>query len=369
MFQWELRMFEDLYSKIIGNPVTRTLLTPASFVYGACGYARLKAYADGWLDRAKPDVPVISVGNLSVGGTGKTPITIDLAERLIGEGNRVAILSRGYKRKSSSPYTVVSNGEKILSTCQEAGDEPFMMAQAVPAAVVISGKSRSKTAEIAMREFHCDVIILDDGFQHLKLRRDVDVVVLDYNETLDDLLVPAGRLREPMTALGRATNIIISKVPLYPEPERIRRFQSLIARYAPEADVSMCRFRPAYLRADKPLSPSEVTGHKVVALCGIAKPASFVDSIKQLGAEVVALSAFPDHHWFSSADLEKLETKVNSSRASYVVTTEKDFVRLDLPDGLKDKVVALVMETEWLGEPPSFNLPEANKTVAVTQHV
>ncbi|MBX9669125.1 MAG: tetraacyldisaccharide 4'-kinase [Candidatus Obscuribacterales bacterium] len=362
-------MSEDLYSKIIGNPVARTLLTPASFVYGAVGYARLKAYANGCIERAKPDVPVISVGNLSVGGTGKTPITIELAERFIHQGNRVAILSRGYKRKASTPYTVVSNGEKILATCQEAGDEPYMMAQAVPAAVVISGKSRSETAEIAIKKYHCDIIILDDGFQHLKLRRDIDVVLLDYNETLDDNMVPAGRLREPMSALGRATHIIISKVPLYPDPARTRRFQSLIAKYAPEATVSMCRFRPAYLRAETPLSPSEVSGQKVVALCGIAKPASFVDSIKQLGAEVVSMSAFPDHHWFSEADLQKLESKVTTYKANYIVTTEKDFVRLELPDSLKSKVMALVMETEWIGEPPSFNLPAANTTVAVTQNV
>lgn len=184
-------MAEDLYSKIISNPIAKTLLLPSSYIYGGIGLVRLRAYAEGMMERVKSDVPVLSVGNLSVGGTGKTPVTIDITRRLIGAGRRVAILSRGYKRKSTAPYTVVSDGKNILASCIESGDEPFMIAQAVPCAIMISGKNRSSTAQIASKEFNCDVIVLDDGFQHLKLRRDFDVVLLDYSETLDDALVPA----------------------------------------------------------------------------------------------------------------------------------------------------------------------------------
>jgi len=358
-------MAEDLYSRIIANPLARNLLLPSSYVYGGIGYFRVRAYAHGLMDRVRPEVPVISVGNLSVGGTGKTPVTIDITKRLLGEGKRVAILSRGYKRKSDAPHTVVSDGVKLLADCSESGDEPYMMAQAVPQAVVISGKNRSGIAAIACDTYKSDVLVLDDGFQHLKLRRDFDVVLLDYTETLDDALVPAGRLREPFSALGRATHIVISKVPPYPDPERIRRFQQLAAKYAPSAQVSMCRFKPSYLRGEGKagstpieLNLSQISGHKVVALCGIARPVSFVDSIKQLGAEVVSLNAYPDHHWFSESELDKLSKVLEKTRASYVVTTEKDLVRMEVPKSLENKVIALVMETEWIGTPPAFNLPQ-----------
>jgi tetraacyldisaccharide 4'-kinase len=352
-------MAEDLYSKIIANPVAKTLLLPPSFVYGGIGLVRVKAYAEGLMTRVRPRVPVISVGNLSVGGTGKTPVTIDITRRLTASGKKVAILSRGYKRKSTEEYTVVSDGKEILSNCAEAGDEPFMMAQALPATVVISGKDRSSTSAIASDTFKCDLIVLDDGFQHLKLRRDFDVVLLDYSETLDDALVPAGRLREPFSALGRATHIVISKVPPYPDPKRMRRFQELAEKYAPRAQVSMCRFRPASLRTIDgrgDLSFSEISGQKVIALCGIARPSAFVDSISQLGVEVASLQAFPDHHWFSESELINLKSILDKTEASLIVTTEKDLVRLNLPAKLKEKVVALVMETEWIGSPPEFKL-------------
>ena len=350
-------MAEDLYSKIISNKIAKTLLLPSSYVYGGIGFMRLKAYAQGMMERVKTDVPVISIGNLSVGGTGKTPVTIDLTRRLIDAGHRPAILSRGYKRKSAAPYTVVSDGQSILSTCAEAGDEPFMIAQAVPEAIMISGKDRSSTSAIACNEFNCDVIVLDDGFQHLKLRRDADVVLLDYSETLDDALVPAGRLREPFSALGRASHIVISKVPHYPDPERIRRFQNLAAKYAPTAQLSMCRFKPASLRSAAGNIQPEIVGRKVVAFCGIARPNAFVDSIKQIGAEVVSLNAYPDHHWFSNAELTETEHDMVVMNADYIVTTEKDIVRLEVPEHLRNRVLALVMEIEWLGEPPAFTLP------------
>lgn len=352
-------MAEDLYSKIIANPVAKTLLLPPSFVYGGIGLVRMKAYAQGLINRVRPSVPVISVGNLSVGGTGKTPVTIDITRRLTASGKKVAILSRGYKRKSTDAYTVVSDGTKILSSCSEAGDEPFMMAQALPQSIVISGKDRSSTSAIASDTFKCDLIVLDDGFQHLKLRRDFDVVLLDYSETLDDALVPAGRLREPFSALGRATHIVISKVPPYPDPKRMRRFQELAEKYAPRAQIAMCRFRPASLRrmdGGSDLSFSQISGQKVVALSGIAKPSAFVDSISQLGVEVVSHLAFPDHHWFSEDEMSNLKAVLDKTNASLIVTTEKDMVRLNLPKELQEKVVALAMETEWIGSPPEFKL-------------
>ena len=164
--------------------VSSGLLTPASSIYGLIVRLRLKAYDKGILKRHQIAVPIISIGNLTVGGTGKTPVTIDLAQRLIANGLKVAILSRGYKRLSTEKVVIVSNGQQIFATAQEAGDEPYMMAKELPSAVVITGASRVSTAQIAANLYNCNVILLDDGFQHLLLHRRDDVVLLDYNQDL-----------------------------------------------------------------------------------------------------------------------------------------------------------------------------------------
>lgn len=361
-------MKEDLYLQLIANPLVQVLLKPAACLYGMGSYLRVRAYADGFVSRVKPSAPVISIGNLTVGGTGKTPVTIEVAERLAAEGWRVAILSRGYKRSSRQPYTIVSDGNKIISSCLEAGDEPYMMAEAVPSAIVISGKARSVTSKVATDECHCDVIILDDGFQHLKLRRDFDVVLIDFNVDLENQnLLPAGLLREPLGALGRATHIIISKVPAEFDHFKMERIHRMVEKHSPKAQISMCSFKPAYLKQSHgaPVSLKTLQGKRVIAMCGIAKPEPFVASLSQLGATPIETQFFPDHHWFSPTDLAGLDRALTTSGADYIVTTEKDMVRLSLPPHLEEKVLALVMETEWIGEPPRFSLSQNSKALEV----
>lgn len=354
-----------------GNPdnfserMLTTALRPASAVYALGSYLRLLAYGAGYLKREELSVPVISIGNLTCGGTGKTPVTIDLARRLIGAGHKVAILSRGYRRKSREELLVVSDGQDHLAACADAGDEPYMMARAVPQAVVIVSARRAVAAEVAIRVYDANVILLDDGFQHFAIARDQDVVLIDYaDDPVADSLLPAGRLREPVSALSRADWIVITKIPLEPDNMKLLRLEGAVAERAPAARISRCRFNPRRVRAfgssDVNLSPAALSGVKVVALSGIARPQSFVELVTGLKAEIVRQRSFADHHWWCRSDIDMLRSDLRETGAELVVTTEKDAVRLDpdLCQGLPISVVEL--EAEWLGPVPVLDaLPPA----------
>lgn len=351
-----------------GNPETTperlltTLLLPASALYAVGSYIRLKAYGAGRLKRHDAKVPVISVGNLTCGGTGKTPVTIDLAQRLVSAGYNVAIVSRGYQRKSGEQLLVVSDGAGHIATCLESGDEPYMMAQAVPQAKVIVSAKRWIAAEVAAAVYDANVIILDDGFQHLAIKRDQDVVLIDYNDDpAADSLLPAGRLREPISALIRASWVVITRVPSNPNPARLSYLEELLRDKAERAEITRCRFVPSSLRPyasnDVVLSPSSLSGVKVVALSGLARPRAFHAMLAELQANVVKKRAFPDHHWWSPSDMESLKRDLSETGAELIVTTSKDAVRLN-PDLCHQLPVSVLeLKTEWLGPVPVVSVP------------
>jgi tetraacyldisaccharide 4'-kinase len=322
-----------------------TSLLPASVFYGIGSYIRTAGYSFGALERTKLSVPVISVGNLSTGGTGKTPVTIDLARRLVASGHKVAVLSRGYKRLSKAPHVVVSDGKQLLASCNDAGDEPYLIAQSVPQAIVIVGASRSHSGQLAINEFGADIVLLDDGFQHIKLRRDGDIVLIDYSDDLEQAaLLPAGRLREPLSSLGRASSIVISKVPVGCKTEQISRMTETIRRYNRTADISYCQFKPG--------SSHNLRGLRVLAFCGIAKPKPFLDSLHQLGANVIKEQTFADHYWYTPQDLAQLDAQAHKAKADFLVTTEKDLVRFAGAHQMQCPVATIRQETDWLGDLP-----------------
>lgn len=346
-----------------GNPQTQqekllsALLLPAAAGFGLGLYARLMAYNLKVLTQKKFPVPVISVGNITCGGTGKTPVTIDIARRLVAEGHRVGILSRGYKRLSKDPYLVVSDGRSNIQSCGESGDEPYMMAAAVPEAIVIVGSKRTQTAEIAINKFGCDILLLDDGFQHWPIARTIDVVLLDYNDDLlKDHLLPAGRLREPLAALARADWVVVTKVPESPDLDRLLQLRSTIARYAPQAEVSSCRMTPHAVKCigagDAILQPFDLNGKSVIAFSGIARPQTFEAQLRDLGATVHSTLPFPDHHWYTQQDVARIRYEYQLTNADLIVTTEKDAVKL--PSAfIKDLPVAVLQQSiEWLGPIP-----------------
>ncbi len=331
------------------------LISPLSLGYGIGSYFRLAAYSKGYMKRVRLPIPVVSIGNITCGGTGKTPMAIDITRRLIAAGYRVAVLSRGYARKSKQKITVVSNGKGEFALCEEAGDEPLLIAMSVPEAIVIVGSSRAETAHIAINEYNADVIVLDDGFQHIRLERDLDVVLVDYNDDPEnDMLLPAGRLREPLSALNRARVVVITKVPSNPDNARLAKLRSLIHSYAERAEIAEARFVPKRLRTNNGVAPLEqLRGQRVVAFCGVARPEGFAATLNQLGCTVVHLKSFSDHHWYTPDELKMLEKLMRESNASAVVTTEKDMVKIAPHDRLNQHLIAVEIGVEWLGPVPS----------------
>lgn len=357
-----LSQFQSSFSKF---------LSPLSFLYGVGSYFRISAYRMGLVNRVRPGCRVISIGNLTVGGTGKTPVVIDLAKRLIAGGQKVAVLSRGYGRRSKAPYLVVSDGADILVSPEDAGDEPYLMALSVPGLVVIVGAKRTTTQKIAIEEYGANVLLLDDGFQHLPVARDVDVVLWDYNDDLSQAsLLPAGRLREPLTALGRASDVVISKVPLQAldkEDVRLNVLSCELLKLNGKSSLSFCSFKSGGFTRLIDLFSHKMTaqenfsidfdGKSALAFCAIARPEGFAKSLEEVGVRVLSTLSFEDHHWFSSADIKKLQAEFEKSGADFIATTGKDACRLLKPglisDELAGKIYALDQTVHWQpGEPP-----------------
>ena len=288
--------------------------------------------------------PVISVGNLSVGGTGKTPVVAEIARRLIAAGHRPSILSRGYARADAlDGVVVVADGHRILATVDRAGDEPLMLARQVPGAIVCVCPDRYLAGTLAENRLGCTVHILDDGFQHLELARDLDVLVTTIGEIPNGRVIPMGRLREPIDAARRADVLVVSNASRDAAAEEAERLgirrscgaqrrlgePALIATAVPK--VPGVPKVPEVLVLGVP-EAGEVSGvqrvGRVVAVAGIAHPDRFFDALKA-HYDVVETMGFADHHRYGDADVAAIEAKRVAVNADAVLTTDKDAVRLE----------------------------------------
>ena len=282
--------------------------------------------------------PVISVGNLSMGGTGKSPVVAAIAQWLVDHGERPAILSRGYGRADAADgVVVVSDGTRVLAGVGRSGDEPLMLARQVPGAAVCVSPDRYLAGTLAERQLGCTVHVLDDGFQHLQLARDLDVLVTTMGEIPKGRVIPMGRLREPMDAAARAQVLIVSDATAgaaATEAWSLGISQACGARRALGAPIQVGS-RESGLSAEA-LAEAGV-GH-VVAVAGIANPSRFVDALRESGVQVADTVAFADHHRYSPADIDRIASKVQQAGADAVFTTDKDAVRFealgDLPFAL-----------------------------------
>lgn len=312
-----------------GQPV-RTWLFGPSFVYGLIVRVRHWCYCLGWCASTRLPCRVVSVGNVTVGGTGKTPIVILLTEWLLAEGRRVAVLSRGYKRASGAPYCLVSDGARLLADPSEAGDEPFLIARRCPTAVVAVGADRAALGRWLLAQHPVDCMILDDGFQHLALSRDVDVALLDATDAPGlDAMVPAGRLREPLTGLGRATALLITRADSREDVDAV--YKRLKAAHLPAADAIEIRFKPESLVAVSATAVQSLEwcrGMKSWLVSGIGNSESFRRTVASLGVEVIGEAVFSDHHRYQHDDVLRIRAEAQTAGADLVLTTEKDAGKL-----------------------------------------
>jgi tetraacyldisaccharide 4'-kinase len=288
-------------------------------------------------------VQVIAIGNLTVGGTGKTPVVEKFARELRDQGRNVAILSRGYRSKptpihewllnkiflrdDTTPPRVVSDGKSLLLDSEMAGDEPYMLASNLKDVVVLVDKDRVKSGRYAIEKFGCDTLLLDDGFQYWKLRgRRQDIVLVDRQQPFgNERLLPRGTLREPPSHLARANTIFITKSD--GDTGELRR---RIAHFNPAAGLIECVHHPLYLEdvfTGQRLALDLLKGRKVASLSGIAQPESFEQSLVKLGAELVYTKRFADHHRFTQQEVLNAINRSKKRQAETIITTQKDAVR------------------------------------------
>lgn len=308
-----------------GQPVRKGLCWVAG-LYGIIIRFRLWCYRNSWLTTTRLPCRVVSVGNLTVGGTGKTPIVILLTEWLSAKGQRVAILSRGYKRTSKAPRLLVSDGSRILVGPLEAGDEPFLMARRCPQTIVAVGADRVALGQWVLEQHPVDCIVLDDGFQHRALHRDVDLVLLDATDAAGlDAMLPAGRLREPLSELGRASAVMITRADSRLDVGAIRSRLRAIS-WSSEDTVEVV-FRPESLAAiasDAQQPVEWCRGKKVCLVSGIGNSRSFRRLAESMGVEILSETAFEDHHGYQHSDIEKIRANLQATGCEIVLTTEKD---------------------------------------------
>jgi tetraacyldisaccharide 4'-kinase len=308
--------------------LTRVSLLPLyllSFLYGGGVRSRIFLYTSGLLRPKRLPCRVISVGNITVGGTGKTPLVMALARGLMERGIPVAILSRGYKRKRTSK-TLVSDGNSILLSPEESGDEPFLMAGSLKGIPILVGKDRFVNGRTALQQFGVHALLLDDGYQHLQLYRDLNILLIDSNIGFgDNHLLPRGLLREPLSYLRRADLFLLTKVE---HLEECRLLEEKLREIHPFSPIFHSHYEPLGLIGPKGEQEGlrSLRGKRALVISGIADPSYFSSLLKKCGMEIVKEAVFPDHHLYTEEDLASLEKQ--SSGVDWFMTTEKDMVKM-----------------------------------------
>ncbi len=327
----------------VGAVVFGVFLQAWSYLFNGITQLRLWLYRKRILHDTPLGCLVVVVGNLTVGGTGKTPVVEKFARALHDRGRKVAILSRGYKSKAppfwkkwwyrfthkdEAPPRVVSDGVTVLLDSEVAGDEPFMLAKNLPGVVVLVDKNRVKAGAYAIKHFGCDTLVLDDGFQYLPLKGRLNLLLIDKTNPFGNgFVLPRGILREPVKHLKRASYVFLTKS----NGRRDEELEAVIKRFNPGVEIIECAHKPQYLQRvgtseRRPLE--DMKGKHIGAFSGIATPESFERFLHEGGAQLVHVGRFLDHYRFTREDLVEEYTAAKRAGAEFIVTTEKDAVRI-----------------------------------------
>jgi len=314
-----------------GERTAAAALAGLSGVYRPFMAARAWAYRAGLLRSRSLPRPVVCVGNLAVGGTGKTPIAAAVAQILQSFGHRPALLSRGFRaNRARGEIVTVSEGRGPIVPPGQAGDEPYLLASLLPGIPVIVGADRWRAGRVAIERLGATILVLDDGFQHLRLRRDFDLVALDASRDPASMrLLPRGPMREDCSALGRASAIALTRA------ERSRHAEAwlkIAERWGAGVPIFPVRFVPVGLVADcgrgEALAVDALRERRVFVLSAIGRPEGFRRLVESLGAVVRAEKAFPDHHRYTAQDMKEVRSQAAQAGAAWIVTTDKDAVKL-----------------------------------------
>ncbi|MCB2155960.1 tetraacyldisaccharide 4'-kinase [bacterium] len=349
----------NLFQRIADKRIPRTRLERAvqsamavvAPVYGAGAWANRALYDLGAKSRTRLPAMVLSVGNISLGGTGKTPFTIWLAEWLRENGRPTAILTRGYGRADEDRLTIVHDGRRLRSNTRQAGDEPVMMARALQRTPIIACSDRARAGRAAIDNLKVDTLILDDGLQHHRLERQAEIILLDATRPITELrLFPRGTLREPLTVLSKAHLIVLTRADQSKRTDRIRRE---IRRRLPHVPVVRTRIAVSGLMdlsARRARPASDLEGARVLIACGVGNPASVKHTVQDLGATVGAMKVLADHSQVTRADVLAWDSARRRAKADFLVVTEKDAVKLRELGKLPDGILALRTQMEFVSD-------------------
>ncbi len=318
-------------------------------------------YDHNILKSQKLSVPVISVGNLTIGGTGKTPFTISLATFLNNEGYKVGIITRGYQRKSKGQL-IVSNGNGPLDTAKYCGDEPYLMARKTKNITIIADKNRTAAGKTAINKFHCNILICDDGFQHRKLKKDINIILWDSSRhPANTKIFPAGRLRESISGIKRANFVFFSRTEKLPKSQ-----VNFLKRINPDLSFSYTSLKNEKLIRlvdDKVFELNTIRESKILAFCGLGNRKQFYSTINSLTNYEKNLTInFPDHHKYSCNDLDKILKLSEKNNCNHIITTEKDAVNFPQNSILPKNLMLLTIFMD-IKEDDLFNILQSVKNL------
>lgn len=351
---------DNLPSGIWGN-LAKWILLAASGIYSIGHFSRMVTYRSGLLKSRCLPCWTVSVGNLTAGGTGKTPVVLALAKAFSEQGHKIAVLSRGYGDRCKEPIKIISDGFNLRAHPPNVADEAYLLASRLPGVPVLTGSDRYTLGLHAIKEFGVEGVVLDDGYQHLQLARDKNLLLLDAEKPFGNrFLLPRGTLREPPGAIQRAEGVLFTRA-CSPKPEAVEQLRS---KY-PSLPIMVSRFVPNVMVDVESGELLPIKAHRALSVCGIARPSEFFRLVSESGIQQAGQMAFPNHHRYTPDDVNEIFSQARATGASEVLTTEKDSAKLRAvwKNGLSCRALRISLEIlsgESLWEtwkcPPGFPL-------------